>query len=63
MLASESRGLMVPINDQAALDRALRCAMGRNWNREAISAWGRARGWHQVAAEALEQMQEMLGRN
>lgn len=63
MLASDSRGLIVPINDQAALDGALRSALGRSWNREAISAWGHARGWHQVAAEALEQMQEMLSRN
>jgi len=50
----------VPVNDQAALHRGLQNALDRRWNRDDISAWGHARGWRQVAAEVLEQMQEML---
>lgn len=60
MLPDSRYGVIVPVNDQAALHRELQDALDRRWNREDISAWGHARGWHQVAAEVLEQMQEML---
>jgi teichuronic acid biosynthesis glycosyltransferase TuaC len=63
MLAGGDCGLIVPVNDQQALYQGLDRALSRRWNREVISAWGHARGWRQVAAEVLEQMQAMLGKN
>jgi len=60
MLPDPRYGVIVPVNDQTALHRGLQSALDRRWDREEISAWGQARGWRQVAAEVLEQMQEML---
>ena len=60
MLPDPRYGLIVPVNDQAALQQALAAALQADWEREAISAWGRARSWTQVANEVLEEMQEIV---
>jgi glycosyltransferase involved in cell wall biosynthesis len=60
MLPGDRYGLVVPVNDEAALEKAVETALGRDWNREAISAWGRARSWQQVAGEVLHEMQAVV---
>jgi acetolactate synthase-1/2/3 large subunit len=49
-----------PETFRPALEKALETALGRDWNREAISAWGRARSWQQVADEVLHEMQAVV---
>jgi teichuronic acid biosynthesis glycosyltransferase TuaC len=58
MLPSPEYGVIVPRSDQAALSGALGGALERNWNRERIAAWGKARSWTQVAAETAEVLRE-----
>jgi teichuronic acid biosynthesis glycosyltransferase TuaC len=60
MLAGGHRGLVVPVNQLTLLTKALGEALGKDWNREAISAWGRARCWRQVAAEVYQAMQKIV---
>ena len=54
MLPREDYGFVVPPSDEAALIAALRRAIETRWDREAITAWGRARSWQQVASETAE---------
>jgi glycosyltransferase involved in cell wall biosynthesis len=60
MLAGGRYGLIVPVNDQSALEYALQEVLRRDWDRQAISAWGRARSWEQVASEVFAEMQVIL---
>ena len=60
MLAGGRYGVIVPINDSPALQRALEEALRQRWDRQAIAHWGQARGWRQVACEVLEQMQAVI---
>jgi teichuronic acid biosynthesis glycosyltransferase TuaC len=60
MLPDERYGIMVPPQNLAALRDALREALSRQWDREAISARGRARSWQQVAREVHEVMQGVV---
>jgi len=60
MLPSNRYGLIVPVNDQAALQRALEEALRKDWDRDAISAWGRARSWQQVVIEVRDEMQQLV---
>jgi teichuronic acid biosynthesis glycosyltransferase TuaC len=60
MLAGGRYGVIVPVNDQAALQGGLEEALRRKWDRQAIAAWGQARGWRQVACEVLEAMQAII---
>jgi teichuronic acid biosynthesis glycosyltransferase TuaC len=53
-------GVIVPVNDPLALLRALQEALRRKWDRDAIAAWGQARGWGQVAGEVLREMQAIV---
>ena len=50
----------MPVNDQSALEYALQEALRRDWDRQTISAWGRARSWEQVAAEVFVEMQAIV---
>jgi len=59
MIPSENLGLVVPPNDPAALHAALKQALSRQWDRQAIAAWGQARSWRQVAAEVLRELQRV----
>jgi glycosyltransferase involved in cell wall biosynthesis len=56
MLAGGRYGCVAPVNNPAALEKALAEALERDWDRTAIAAWGCARSWRQVAAEVWEEM-------
>jgi glycosyltransferase involved in cell wall biosynthesis len=56
MIPSDKFGFMVPVKSVEALDSALTKALSREWDRKAISEWGRSRSWDQVAGEVLEEM-------
>jgi teichuronic acid biosynthesis glycosyltransferase TuaC len=60
MLAGGSRGIVVPVNDPAALRAALQGALERSWNRHKIALWARSRGWDQVAGEVVDCMQQLV---
>jgi len=55
MLPSDRFGTVVPVNDSAGLEEALRRALTRTWDHDAISNWGRSRSWDQVAREVLQE--------
>jgi glycosyltransferase involved in cell wall biosynthesis len=61
MICSDQYGTVVPVDDAKALADALRSALTREWNHDAISAWGRSRSWDDVAQEVLEQMRAAVG--
>src|ERR1051326_2512730 len=48
MLGGGAYGIIVPVNDAVALQRGLVDALGKTWDRRAISAWGSARSWRDV---------------
>lgn len=56
MVTSDAFGFVVGVDDPEALVGALRSALTRDWDRDAISAWGRSRSWDNVAEEVIEQM-------
>jgi glycosyltransferase involved in cell wall biosynthesis len=60
MLGAGRRGEIVPLNDPAALRRALEQALENEWDRRAIALWGQSRGWRQVACEVLHCMQTVI---
>jgi lipopolysaccharide exporter len=60
MIVCERYGSVVPVDDGEALTEALRIALTRDWDHEAISAWGRSRSWAQAAEEVLDEMRGML---
>jgi teichuronic acid biosynthesis glycosyltransferase TuaC len=55
MLPSDRFGLVVPVDDPAALEAALRVGLTREWDHAEISNWGRSRSWDQVAKEVLKE--------
>jgi glycosyltransferase involved in cell wall biosynthesis len=60
MLADPGNGVIIPVNDSVRLQRALATALETHWDRTAISRWGHARSWTQVAGEVLQEMQAMV---
>ena len=60
LIPSDRFGIIVTPNDAAALADGLAEALRRNWDRPAICASAQSRSWEQVAAEVLEQMQEIV---
>ena len=60
MLPDDRYGLVVPVNDDTALQIALKMAMHKTWDRSVISAWGMARSWRQVAQEVLQEMHDIV---
>jgi glycosyltransferase involved in cell wall biosynthesis len=63
MVGCEEHGLIVPPGDAPLLAAGLRRALGREWNRGRIAAWGAARSWNQVGAETAEVLREAAGAN
>jgi len=53
-------GAVVPVHDDEALANALQAALTGDWDREAISARGRARSWGQVAEDVLSEMRTVM---
>jgi teichuronic acid biosynthesis glycosyltransferase TuaC len=60
MLVSERYGLMARPQDLTSLQDRLREALGRTWNHEEISRWGRSRSWQQAASEVIELMEGIV---
>jgi glycosyltransferase involved in cell wall biosynthesis len=58
LLPSSEYGIVVPVGDQSALETALREALLKTWNREAIAAWGQSRSWEQVAEEVVRHVRQ-----
>jgi teichuronic acid biosynthesis glycosyltransferase TuaC len=56
LIASPDDGAVVPVNDKQALAAALRVALSKPWNREAISDRAHLRSWHQVAEEVSREL-------
>ena len=60
MIPSRLYGLIVPVDDAAALEHALREALSREWDRNAIAAWGQSRSWQYVAKDVLQEIRQVL---
>jgi PST family polysaccharide transporter len=60
MVVSERYGSVVPVQDGGALTQALGAALTRQWDHEAIAAWGRSRSWGQVAEEVISEIQDVM---
>jgi glycosyltransferase involved in cell wall biosynthesis len=59
MIPSTDFGLIVPVGDQSALTAALTESLARVWDRAAVAAWGRARGWDRVAEEIYAELRHV----
>lgn len=57
MVPSSRYGIIVAPNDAAALEQGLRRALATEWDRAAISAWGQARSWREVARDVVAELQ------
>jgi glycosyltransferase involved in cell wall biosynthesis len=62
MLPSEEYGIIVPRDDVPALERGLRRALTKDWDRTRIAAFGKQRTWRQVGEEAFEELAAAAGR-
>lgn len=62
MIPSDRYGLVLPAEEVARIHVPLEQALTRSWDRSAISAWGHARAWPQVASEVLARMHAAAGR-
>jgi PST family polysaccharide transporter len=60
MIVSDLYGYVVPVPDAAALAEALRLALTRDWDHDAISARGRSRSWDRVAEDVLDEMRAVI---
>jgi len=60
MLPEERYGIMVQPREQESLTDGLRRALDKEWDREAIAAWGQSRAWEDVAREVIEVMSTLL---
>jgi glycosyltransferase involved in cell wall biosynthesis len=60
MLPSDRYGIVVPVDDAGALERALERSLALRWDREAIAAWGMSRSWELVAGEVLNVLSEAV---
>jgi teichuronic acid biosynthesis glycosyltransferase TuaC len=61
MLPSEQYGIAVPPKDVAALTAALERGLDKQWDRSAISTWGRSRTWADVAREVIDIQRTLAG--
>jgi glycosyltransferase involved in cell wall biosynthesis len=59
MLCSEEYGFHVPPHDPPALETALRLALSRRWDHDAISRWGHRRSWQHVAREVVSEFEAL----
>jgi glycosyltransferase involved in cell wall biosynthesis len=60
LIPSEQYGLLVPARDTGALASALARALGAQWDREQIAAWGGQRSWEMVAREVFQELRAAL---
>jgi teichuronic acid biosynthesis glycosyltransferase TuaC len=59
-IPDERFGLVVPCGDAQALEDALRQALEKTWDRDAIARWGRAREWDTVASDLISVFESIL---
>ena len=59
MVPSRDFGLVVPVNDSNALTQALAEALGKDWDRNAVSKRAHSRTWEHVAQETFSELQSM----
>jgi glycosyltransferase involved in cell wall biosynthesis len=60
LIASESYGHVIPINDQAGLEDALYHTFQVTWDHAAIAAWAQQRSWRTVAADVLAEFSRIV---
>jgi teichuronic acid biosynthesis glycosyltransferase TuaC len=60
MIPTEEHGIVVPVENQTALEEALHKALNRSWDHASISTRARSRSWGQVADEVLSEMQAII---
>jgi glycosyltransferase involved in cell wall biosynthesis len=60
MLPDERYGFVVPAREQTPLTDALRRSLAKDWDRDAIAAWGRSRSWEDVAREVVESLSALV---
>jgi teichuronic acid biosynthesis glycosyltransferase TuaC len=60
LLPSPKYGIIVPVDDPGALSEALAHALEMEWDRNAISEWGRSRSWRQAAVETVQEMRRVV---
>ena len=60
MLPSSRYGIIVAPNDAAALEQGLRRGLTKEWDRAAISAWGQARSWREVARDVVAELHQAI---
>jgi glycosyltransferase involved in cell wall biosynthesis len=61
LVPSENYGILAPVDAPDILEDALYRALTKRWDRSAIAAWGRRRGWEEVAAEVIEEFAAVAG--
>ena len=62
LVAGDEYGVVVPVDDAAALADGLRRALGRDWDRAAIAELGGRRSWAAVACEVEDVLSAAAGR-
>ncbi len=60
VLPDDRFGLLVPPNDDRALEEALRVALRRKWDGAAMVAHARAHSWDQAASAVLEEFRRLV---
>jgi teichuronic acid biosynthesis glycosyltransferase TuaC len=59
LIPSERYGLLLPSVSAAALTETIKRALSMEWDRNAISIWGRSRSWENVAHDVLQHLEEI----
>jgi glycosyltransferase involved in cell wall biosynthesis len=62
LVPDDRYGFVVPVGDAAALESALVKALKVEWDRRAISEWGRSRSWDKVGEDVLREFRAALKR-
>lgn len=60
MIPTSDYGLIVPVGDALALDRALYQALTKEWDYGEISAWALSRTWEQVGREVFSELRDVV---
>jgi len=60
IVTGEALGFLVPPEDEGALREALRAALARPWDRDAMVRHARAHSWGAAAAAVLEEFQRLV---
>ncbi len=61
LIPGEEFGIVVEPADDVALEKAMSAALAREWDRDAIAAWGQSRSWRRVGAEVFAELEAVIG--